>query len=114
MIDILNTIFIGVTFLVVWFHTEAFVEYCNLFNLKRLFKIGEFEKAQESDFSLEYLSWLKQTYPNFFTKLVNCPWCIGFWFTLLSSWIFSTFYIFPVIYVFTLVIYLLIVNKFFR
>jgi len=114
MIDILNTISIGVAFLIVWFHTEAFVEYCNILRIKRFFKIDEFEKAQENDFSLEYLPWIKQTYPNFFTKLINCPWCIGFWFTVISSWIFSTFYIFPVIYVCTIVIYLLIVNKFFR
>lgn len=114
MIDILNTVFIGVAFLVVWFHTEAFIEYCHLFGIKRLFKIDEFERSQENDFSLEYLPWIKQTYPNFLTKLVTCPWCIGFWFTVLSSWIFSTFYIFPVIYVITVVIYLLIVNKFFR
>ena len=43
MIDILNTTFIGVAFLVVWFHTEAFLEYSNLFKMKRLFKIDEFE-----------------------------------------------------------------------
>ena len=114
MIDILNSICFGAAFLVVWFHTEAFIEYGKLFRLSKLMKIDKFEQALNDDFTLEYLSWLKSTYPNFLTKLISCPWCIGFWFTLVISLFFYTIYIFPVIYVFTLVIYLIIITKFFR
>lgn len=114
MIDLLNSIFIGVTFLIVWFHTEAFIEYGKLFKLSKILKINEFETAYNKDFTLEYLPWLKSSYPNFFTKLINCPWCIGFWFTLTVSLFLYTIYIFPVIYVTTLVIYLQIVKQFFR
>lgn len=114
MIDILNSIFIGVIFLIVWFHTEAIIEYGKLFRLSKPMKINDFETAQNIDFTLEYLPWLKSAYPNFFTKLINCPWCIGFWFSLTVSLFFYTIYIFPVIYITTLVIYLQIVNKFFR
>ncbi len=55
MIDLLNTICAGVIMLIVWFHTEAFIEYSKLFGLARLFKIDEFEKAYDNDFTLEYL-----------------------------------------------------------
>jgi hypothetical protein len=114
MIDVLNTICTGVIMLIVWFHTEAFIEYSKLFGISKLFKIDKFEKAYDSDFTLEYLPWIKSTYPNFFTRLINCPWCIGFWLTVLNCLFFSTIYLFPVIYVLTIVIYLIIVNKFFK
>lgn len=114
MIDILNSVCFGVAFLIVWFHTEAFIEYGKLFGLAKLLKINEFESALNNDFTLEYLPWLRATYPNFVTKLISCSWCIGFWFTLTVSLFFYTIYIFPVIYVLTHVIYLKIVKAFFR
>jgi len=114
MIDLLNSIFISVAFLIVWFHTEAFIEYGKLFKLSKFLKLQEFENDYNNDFTIEYLSWLKSTYPNFITKLISCAWCIGFWFTLAVSLCFYTIYIFPVIYVFTLVIYLQIVKSFFK
>jgi len=113
MIEILNTIFTGVAFLVVWFHTEALTEYAKLFGLSNLFKITEFENDCKNDFSLTYLSWLRTKHQNFFTKLITCPWCIGFWFLLTTSLFLSTLYIFPVIYVFTIVIYMFVEVKFF-
>jgi len=114
MIDLLNTIFTGVAILIVWFHTEAFIEYSKVFRLHRLFKIDEFEKAYENDFTLEYIPWLKTRYDSFFTRLISCPWCVGFWLTLFNCCFFGTFYLFPVIYVITIVIYLAIINLFFR
>lgn len=113
MIEILNTIFAGVMFLIVWFHTEALIEYGKLLGLSRLLKLHEFEKDYMNDFSIEYLMWLRTKYPNFLTKLISCPWCIGFWFLFVTSCFTSTFYIFPVIYVFTLVIYMILEIKFF-
>lgn len=114
MIDILNTVFTGIGLLIVWFHTEAFIEYSKLLKISSLFKINEFEKAYDTDYTLEYLTWLKLKYPTFLTKLITCPWCIGFWVSIICALFFNTFYIFPVVYVITIIMYLTIVKIFFR
>lgn len=61
--------------LIVWFETNALVEYLKLWGFKKYFKIEEFENSMISS----YPSYLIITYPNFFTKLLNCPICVGFW-----------------------------------
>lgn len=111
MITPLNTVCISTTFLILWFHTEAFVEYTKLFRLHRLFKVSEFEEDFKNDFTLEYLPWLRNKYPCFFTKLVSCPWCIGLWVSAILSLFNNTFDYICIQYLVSMTMYFVIVNK---
>ncbi len=45
--------------LVIWFNTEAFVEYSHFLKLK-WFKVNDYLNAKETDFTLTYHSYLLQ------------------------------------------------------
>lgn len=109
--NFVNTICFSTVTLILWFNTEAFIEYSKLFKLTKIFKIDQFEEAYKNDFTLEYLPWLKSTYPCFFTKLISCPWCIGFWINILSSIFFNTIDTVCVQYLISMVLYFTITNK---
>lgn len=104
------SIFLFTFLLIIWFNTEAFVEYIRLFKLK-WFKIDEYLNTKETDFTLTYHSFLLQKYNNFFTKLITCPFCLNFWLVFIGSFIFEYSIIeIPTIYVLSLITYF-IFNK---
>jgi hypothetical protein len=77
-------IFIVATILVIWFHTEAFVEYVNLFKIP-YFKVKEYLASKELDCSLTYHSYLLNKHNNFFVRLITCPICVTFWLSIIAS-----------------------------
>ena len=89
--------------LVVWFKTNAFVEYINLFKLGGYFKVGEYTKL---DTGLSYPDFLKEFYNSFFTRLISCPICTATWLGIFSSALFGVVFINSTI--FALFFYLLI------
>ena len=106
----LYIIFLFVFILIVWFNTEAFVEYLNVCKLK-WFKTHDYILAKDSDFTLTYHSYLLRYHNNFLTKLITCPFCINFWLILIGKFIFDYSFIeIPTIYVTSLIIYF-IFNK---
>ena len=79
-------IFVTVFVLIIWFHTEAFIEYGRLLGLGKLFKLNDFVTCRTADMSTpEYHIYLNMKYNNFFTRLLACPFCFGFWIVLASS-----------------------------
>ena len=72
-------IFSNVLLLIVWFKTDAFVEYSKLFRLSKLFKVDLFEKEKSQDFELTYHSYLRRFHNNFFVRLITCPICLTIW-----------------------------------
>ena len=91
--------------LTVWFHTTAFEEYTKLFGLGKWLKVDEFEAAREKDFSIpNFHCFLNQKYSNFLTRLLICPFCIGFWITVVACLAFS-FYNVPVAYVLSMLVF---------
>ena len=85
--------------LIVWFHTTAFEEYAKLFGFGKWLKIDAYIAAREQDMSiLNFHSYLNQKYNNFLTRLLICPFCIGFWLTVVTCLVFGCVNI-PVIYV---------------
>ena len=75
--------------LVIWFNTNAFVEYCYILNIEKLTKAEEFTNFNiDNNISLHYTGFLQLNYDNFFTRLISCPICLCFWlniFYLLNS-----------------------------
>lgn len=107
---IIHIIFLFTMLLVIWFNTEAFVEYSHLLKIK-WFKVKDYLIAKETDFTLTYHSYLLQKYNSFFTRLITCPFCLNFWLILLGKFIFGySFLEIPTIYVTSLITYF-IFNK---
>lgn len=76
-----------VTLLVIWFKTDAFVEYMELFGFKKLFYIKEYKDWQMSGtatYAVGYPDFLLVTHNCFLTRLMSCPTCSAFWLSLLS------------------------------
>lgn len=95
------------SFLIVWFNTEAFVEYVDLFKIP-FFKVKEYVAAKQNDCSLTYHTYLLYNYNNFFVRLVTCPICTTAWLSLLSYFFIDIYLIeLPIIFLSTLFIYYL-------
>lgn len=66
--------------LVIWFKTDAFVEYVRLFGLSKRFELVEFEKLKSGDPSFTYVDFIVNYWSdNFFTRLITCPICLATW-----------------------------------
>jgi hypothetical protein len=85
MLHIYISLFLGYA-LLMWFRTNVFVEYMNLFSLSRFFKIDEYNKLHAEGFSELYIDFLSQYYRVFFiVRLLICPICVSFWLGLFVS-----------------------------
>lgn len=92
------------TILIIWFKSDAVIEYGKLLKLSKILKIDEFQKKKdEEDASLTYIRFLRITYDNFFIKLITCPYCLSFWLSLLFS--INHIYFMPLIYINGLILY---------
>lgn len=111
MIDFLYSLGFIVTFLIVWFQTDAFVEYCKVFGLKK-FLLG-YENTELSFpqhlYSIRNVL-CKNKFSLFYIKLITCPVCLSFWLCLIAGTIIQNFLVIPLLYVTSLFIYL-IFNK---
>lgn len=65
--------------LVVWFRTEAWIEYTRLFHLNFLSHYKDFEAKKQEDVMLTYIQYLVQYHDCFFTRLITCPICQAVW-----------------------------------
>lgn len=88
-----------VFFLVIWFQTEAVVEYGRLIGLG-----GKYFEERDKDFSItSFPVYLEMKYANFFTRMLLCPFCIGFWLTIIACLL--TGCNFYVVYVLSMLVY---------
>jgi hypothetical protein len=71
-------IFFITTILVIWFNTDAFVEYMQLLRIN-FFKIKQYIEAKQKDCTLTYHNYLLYKHNNFFTRLITCPICLTVW-----------------------------------
>lgn len=94
--------------LFIWFDTDAFVEYFRLLKLSKLFKIDKFDEYKTQNPKITYLSFIRQKYSNFYTRLITCPPCINFWIVFLFCIIYNNIIFFPIIYVVSYVIYMIL------
>jgi hypothetical protein len=67
-------------FMLVWFRTNAFVEYMNLFKLGRFLKVSEYTQIHADGYGGNYVDFLVEYYKDYFlVRLVSCPVCLSFW-----------------------------------
>jgi|GEM_PF-2074120 len=68
---------------VVWEYLTLLSKILNFNSAKKYFQgILLLEAAKNSP---NYITYISSTYNNFFTRLISCPICSGFWLSLLSS-----------------------------
>ncbi len=88
-----------------WFNTNAFIEYCEIFCLGDVFKSKEyFDFNVENESSLHYTHFLKINYDCFFIRLITCPQCLCLWLNLSLTFFHKNILIF--IYSYTLSLFL--------
>ena len=78
-------------FLLVWFKSDAFVEWMNLFNLGKLIKYNEYQDERFSDPNITYPLFLKIKYGGFGNKLFGCPLCLSVWQSIVISFVIAAF-----------------------
>ena len=89
-------LFINVV-LIVWFKTDAFLEYARLFRLAKLFKIDKYDEEYNNDFTLDYHTFLLKEYKDsFFVKLITCPICLIVWAGIAGAIFFGHLYFSPI------------------
>lgn len=96
--------------LIVWFNTDAFVEYSRILRLNHLFKIDKFDEAYKNDFELTYLLYLRRDHNCFFVRLITCPTCLAFWLSLIGSITSDVGFSMPFVYLLSVFLYYLFVK----
>ena len=78
--------FLVAVLLIVWFKTNAFIEYVEVFRLGKLFSLSLFEeKRQNHPNGLTYLNYLLIYRNSFITRLISCPICLCIWLNVANT-----------------------------
>lgn len=70
--------------LLMWFRTDAWVEYCKLFKLDSLSFYKDYDEKYSRDVSLTYHSYLRRYHNCFFVRLITCPICLAIWLGIIA------------------------------
>jgi hypothetical protein len=70
--------------LLVWFKSDAVIEWGSLVGLSKFLKIDEFHKMkmEEAYLFINYPTFLKIKYHNFIVNMLACPLCLSVWLSL--------------------------------
>lgn len=111
MITFILSTFIAL-FLLVWFKSDALIEWGSLFGLENFLLVKEYNKMKldQAPISINYPTFLKMKYNNFITKLLACPLCLTFWLSTISAFFLFVFvpliiFMIPTIIITSLVLY---------
>ena len=96
--------------LIIWFNTEAFQEYAQLFKVDKFFKVRAFKRKMKEHPLLTYHDYLNMYYSSFFVRLITCPYCLGAWVAGITALLTLGLVFFGVYYVLSLLIYSLTVK----
>jgi hypothetical protein len=96
--------FIVALILLIWFRTEAFVEYCRIMNMNYISKYKDYDLKRKEDVSLTYLTYLRQYHDGFLVRLITCPICLSVWISILLCFMFFQAAI-PIVIIGSLIVY---------
>lgn len=95
------------TELLIWFRTEAWVEYTRLLRLNFLSDYKGFDAAFHEDVSLTYLMYLRRNHDCFLVRLITCPICVAVWlgifFAICTWWLMFPIYIIGGLLLYTII-----------
>ena len=104
---ILTIICIISLILLIFFRTDAYIEYCRLFHLNFLSHYKDFDIKYKEDVSLTYIQYLRRYHNCFFIRLITCPICLAVWLGIIAA-IFTTVIFLPIYIVGGLLLYTII------
>ena len=91
--------------LIIWFRTEAFVEYCRLFKLNRISCYKDYDEKKKNDVSLTYHGYFRQYHNGFITRMIACPVCVAVWLSMGAALLALNLTVFPFIFVIGLILF---------
>ena len=97
--------------LYIWFETDALVSYLRFFfGDTYYFSLEDYEKHRKGALEpLEYLDFLRIEHPDsFLISLITCPSCLGVWLTAIFCLLVGDVHHFPIVYLFSILVYLLL------
>lgn len=65
--------------MMIWFRSEAFLEYLELLGLDMAFGVKDYRSQQKDNPNLTYLDFLIINHNSFFVRLITCPLCFCIW-----------------------------------
>lgn len=70
--------------LLVWFKSDAIIEWSSLLGMSKFFMVDEFYKMkmEEVNIGINYPTFLKIKYHNFIVNMLACPLCMSVWLSL--------------------------------
>jgi hypothetical protein len=92
---VLANSFISCAVLLVWFKTEAVLEYAKLFGLGKIFYEKEYEKFAKTNMFLGYHDFLLKKHNCFVMRLITCPVCLTVWMSVFFALFFGFYYLCP-------------------
>lgn len=102
-----------VSILIIWFDTDAFSEYAKLYGIKKICLVDLYENERAASGGLlDYPSFLRIKYDNFFTRLISCQLCLSFWISAVLALSIDKFSFFLFYYVCSVSLYLFIKKQF--
>lgn len=93
--------------LLIWFRTEAWLEYTRLLRLNFLSDYKGYEAAKSQDVMLTYNNFLRQKHDCFIVRLVTCPICSAVWWGI-GFGVFTGFAMTPIYIIGGLMLFLII------
>lgn len=91
--------------LLIWFRTEAYVEYCRLFRLNKISKYKDFDEKHKNDVSLSYIGYLRQYHNGFTIRMITCPICLAVWLSVTVALSFAVINLAPIVFISGLIIF---------
>lgn len=68
--------------LLIWFRTEAWLEYTRLFRLNFLSFYKDYDQKRQKDITLNYQIYLRRYHDCFFVRMITCPICLAVWLSM--------------------------------
>jgi hypothetical protein len=84
-------------FLLIWFKSDAIVEWGSLLGLSKFLKLDAFYKMRIDDapLNISYPTFLKIKYNNFIVNMIACPLCLATWIVTFMYFSFATLLLSP-------------------
>ena len=100
--------------MLIWFQSDAFEYYLRYFGVGHWLNIDTYDK-EDPDKDLEYLDFIRVKYKSrsFVVALVTCPTCLCVWLCIAACLTFKCIYYFPIVFLSSLIVYLLVERIFY-
>lgn len=86
------------TVMLVWFKSDAFIEYAKVFHLCRFLRLDDYNNEKFNNPHMSYPLFLKtccgrNKYQKFFLKLIGCRLCSNIWMSMIGGYFISSSFV---------------------